>query len=74
MFNKEKFYTNIYRWMWHTEVYYQNIYIDYMNLYNRTKFHSIYDYVMLCEKELKFRHFQEFCKELTKLLEIGDKM
>lgn len=71
MSDKEELELLIYRWLFSTEVYYQNLYIDCLNNFSKSQHHDISDFFYLYHAELRFEHFKLFSDDLIKLLRFG---
>lgn len=70
MTDREKLENMIYRWIFATEVNYQNRYIDVLNNFMKFKQHDISDYFKLYQAELEYQQFKRFSDDLSKLLAI----
>lgn len=58
----------IYKWLWQTESYYENIYNDKLQNFLRHREHSLQDYLNLYQAELELKSFLKFSRDLSIIL------
>ena len=59
----------IYKWLYFTEVHYQNQLISIQNNFNSHHYHTIDDCYRLLSAEQRFNDFKQFSSDLCKILD-----
>ena len=63
----------ILRFLFDSEVHYQNIYISALNNFYKFQNHEIADFFLIYKAELEFKLFKKFSDDIIKLIEIGNR-
>lgn len=63
----------IIRFLFNSEIHYQNVYISTLNNFLKFQNHEISDFFKLYKAELEFQLFKKFSDDIIKLIEVGNR-